>query len=128
MQRTAETMARLVCRASLLKSDDPRIKGTSLSSRICKNCDLGVVESVYHLVMQCHNMEDISLSMYNQLQCEASMLNDRLRESPQDSFPYLLGMTMLNVELDKVIAGLQISGRYICLMYKRVINARKGIV
>ena len=70
---------------------------------------------------------DIRLSMYNQLQCEAMVFYDKLRENPQDNLPMLLGKTVTNVVFDNVITGLQIAVRHICLMYKRVINARKGI-
>ena len=127
MQKTAETMARLVCRASLLKSDDPRLKGSSLSDRICQSCDLGVVENIYHLIMQCPYMDDIRQSMYRQLQNDVVVYFDKLKENPQDNLAMLLGKVVANVDLETVISGLQIVGRHICLMYKRVINSREGI-
>ena len=48
-----ETLAKLVCHASLLKVDDVRLKGSSLASKFCTLCDLGQKEDVRHLVLQC---------------------------------------------------------------------------
>ena len=57
-QKVCETMAQLVCHASRLKSDDIRYKGASMSTRSCHMCELGIVESVVHLVMQCPAFEN----------------------------------------------------------------------
>ena len=56
-QKLCEIMARLVCHASRLKSDDLRYKGAIASVLACRHCDLIIVESVVHLVMQCPTFE-----------------------------------------------------------------------
>ena len=48
--RNCEVMAHLVCRSSKLKSDDIRLKSLTLSHRICPNCDLYIVEDLYHII------------------------------------------------------------------------------
>ena len=53
MQRMCETMARLICRTSQLKSDDFRLKYSPIGARLCPNCALGIEETLHHMVMQC---------------------------------------------------------------------------
>ena len=46
-------MASLVCNTGLLKSTAFRLKGKTFSHRICKKCNLGILENINHLVRQC---------------------------------------------------------------------------
>ena len=48
-----DIMAALVCDKSLQKSTDHRFKRKSFSHKICNRCDLGILENVGHIVMQC---------------------------------------------------------------------------
>ena len=60
-------MALMVCNTSLLKGRDYRLKISTHSERICNECDLGIVENTFHLVMQCPTHEDDRKPMYNEL-------------------------------------------------------------
>ena len=53
MIRQCETMAKLVCHASMLKSDDVRLKGLNRSHRQCPLCKLAALDDVNHLLLQC---------------------------------------------------------------------------
>ena len=68
-----EIMARLVCYASRLKSDDVRYKGASLSTVRGQFCDLGVVENVVHILMQCPAFEDKRRIMFENI-CEIKLM------------------------------------------------------
>ena len=46
-----ETMARLACDTNLLKSCNLRYKRSTLASRMCYECNLGIEEDVNHIVM-----------------------------------------------------------------------------
>ena len=50
---TFEIMAKLVCRCSMLKSDDLRLKNLTASKRWCEFCELSEVEDVRHLTLNC---------------------------------------------------------------------------
>ena len=127
MQRTSETMAKLLCRASRLKCDDPLLKGTSTSSRMCTNCDLGVVENMYHMIMQCPYTEDVRVSMYKEIEKGAVDFSTRMISNPPSAFAWLVGKTMEDMDIDTICRGLEIAGLHIGIMYRRVINSRKGI-
>ena len=127
MQRTSEIMAKLICRASRLKSDDPTLKDTSVYTRMCTNCDLGVVENVYHMIMQCPFTEDIRKSMFGVMDTNVAEFSSRIKDNPSNTVAWLLGKTMEDIETHTMCTGLEIPGRHICIMYRRVINSRKGI-
>ena len=59
-----ETMARLVCHASLLKTDDLRLKNQSRINRVCSHCDLAALEDARHLVLQCPILQQKRATMF----------------------------------------------------------------
>ena len=127
MQRTSETMAKLICRTSRLKSDDPRLKDASIGARMCQRCSLGVVENLYHLIMQCPDMVDIRYAMYEQLDLWVPNLSRKIKESPQDAFSWLIGKSMVDLSALDTVRSLEITGRHICMMYLRAIEVKEGI-
>ena len=72
MQKMCETMTRLICQASRLRADEPGLKSTSVGARMCLNCNLGIVENLYHMIMQCPIMEDIRYNMYTEHEGQSS--------------------------------------------------------
>ena len=127
MQRVSETMAKLICRASRLKSDDPTLKDTSIFNRMCTNCEMGVVENVYHMVLQCPFTEDIRRAMFDDMASYVTEFSNRVKDNPSNTLAWLLGRTMEEIEAHTMCTGLEISGSHIYSMYRRVINSRKGI-
>ena len=57
--RMCDDMARIVCRVSKLKSDDPEYKRLPFGSRSCKLCEGFAEENIVHLTMQCPFFEDV---------------------------------------------------------------------
>ena len=127
MQKTSETMVKLISRASHLKADDPTLRDTSHLSRMCANCDLGITENLLHLVMQCPFQDDVRASMYKVMYEQAYDFAVKVNENPQCTFQWLLGNFRDEVETNVMYAGLEIAGRHISKMYWKVINGRTGI-
>ena len=48
-----EDMAKLVCDTSLLKNNDYSAKRRTFGFKVCSRCDLGIIESAKHFIMQC---------------------------------------------------------------------------
>ena len=65
--RMCEEMATLVCETGLLKSTDCRLKRMTFSNKMCSNCDLGILEDVKHIVMQCPFYSDERNRMHDLL-------------------------------------------------------------
>ena len=53
MVKMCETMSRIICHASLLKKDDFRLKGSTMSHKTCIMCDLYCIEDIIHIISQC---------------------------------------------------------------------------
>ena len=85
-QRMCESMARLVCRASRLKGDDPRNKGAGHSSSVCCRCELGITENAMHVIMQCPAGEKARCEMLKEIEESSDAFRVKSNEDPGDVF------------------------------------------
>ena len=127
MQGTCETMARSVCHASQLKDDDFRLFGSSHSERICTCCELGIIETVNHVVMQCPNTDSIRRQMFKDIHDSDPAISNELRQRPDQTFNWLMGKQPENIETSVMVQMWVIAGTYICEMYRRRISTREGV-
>ena len=51
----------------MIKNDDCRLRGTPIGSRMCILCDLGAIEDIRHVVMQCPYHIAKGTSMYSEI-------------------------------------------------------------
>ena len=86
-----ETMAQLVCNASLLWADDIRLKHLPKYAKICPLCDLAALEDLRHLILQCPSSEQKRREMFSNLERSAGSLGVRLLQNADDMLPILLG-------------------------------------
>ena len=59
-----ENLSKIVCHASLLKSDDIRLKRQT-AAKFCELCDLSVIDDANHLVMQCPSLPEMRKLMFD---------------------------------------------------------------
>ena len=88
MMKRCETIVKLISHASLLKVDDVRLRGASSFSKFCVDCDLGVVDDIRHLVLQCPKWQTGRTEMMNEI----------------ENIPDGRGVALLNSQCDLVIA------------------------
>ena len=89
--KMCESLARIVCKTSLLKSDDYKLKSLTPSNRVCNNCDLYGPEDIKHLLKQCPATEDNRVKLYHKLYLIDSSIRERVKNEPQQVFIWLLG-------------------------------------
>ena len=65
--RKCETMVKLLCHASLLKSDDVRLLKASFCAKSCIMCDNAAYEDANHMIMQCSYHSNTQLEMYDEM-------------------------------------------------------------
>ena len=65
--RICECMVRIISYNSLLKADDFHLRGLIMSHKLCEICDLYIVESIQHMIMQCPGVYKERESMFNQI-------------------------------------------------------------
>ena len=121
-------MARLVCHASRLKCDDPRLKKESFSQKICLECTLGIPETAYHMVMQCPVNENIRKLMFNEIRASDNHFDERSTSAPGEAFYWLMGKHSPGIEVDNMCKIWAVSERHIAAMYHlRLRPKREGI-
>ena len=113
-----ESMAKLVCRCSNLKSDSINYKGTCLSNRACENCDMFQEENLEHVMLHCPNNADIQDKLMSdikelELRCNSTMVNDG------QILSNLLGKPINGIDMRTMMEFWMIAGGAISSMFTR---------
>ena len=121
MVSRCELMVRILCRATLLKDDDCRLKGQSRWARTCMRCELGSLEDAAHMIMQC------PVGTLNR-----GLLNRELSEicptiDPQEFLGVVLGRDIDGWDFDDMRPLREVSAKYVSLMYYDTLRARTGV-
>ena len=119
-----EIMARLVCDSSLLKAHHVKYKGTSHASRMCDKCDLGVEETVMHIIMQCPFFEENKKIMFEELNQSEDVAIIELLRDHGGIFLYLMGKQPERVSFEAMHSFWSIAAKHITDIYKRAIIDR----
>ena len=125
LTNNCEIMSKLVCKASLLKDHDYRLKRKSFSHKVCVRCVLGIREDVNHVVMQCPCNEGIREEMLDVIKAIDVDKSTRLLSEPQNVFKTLMGYHPIDMPLEFMINVWVISSKYIADMYRQVIRSRQ---
>ena len=121
-----ENMAKLVCGASYLKSDDIKFKNGSFFSKTCDLCENTTYENVRHIVMECHGTADLRYSMFNELN-QTEQCHWWRQIDPSKALETLLGGNPCNFEFRNMLPIWCVSMKWVNQMYKRVVRSRSGI-
>ena len=119
-----EIMASLVCDTSLLKANDYRLKKKSYSQKICTRCQLGILENIKHLVMQCPHFSDESRALYDALNLLRTETSARVLNDPQNYFPILMGKQPEYATFHEMVEIWMITSDHISKIYKRALEGR----
>ena len=125
--RMCETLVKIVCKTSRLKSDDFRLKDTTHSQKVCEGCDMATVESIRHLLMQCPSTLVERNIMYDKIRDIYPQFDVRCNEEPGEAILWLLGKHINGVDIDTMYDIWKISGCTIFDIYKSAIKRREGI-
>ena len=121
-----ETLAKIVCRTSRLKCDDIRYRSATHSQRVCERCDLSVVETIGHLIMQCPSASVLRDAMVNEIKQIDPYFDDRCMQSPDEATFWLLGKHIEGVEHDLMGDIWKIAGVYVQRMYLEAMANRES--
>ena len=125
--RMCETLAKIVCKASRLKSDDFRLRDSTHSMMVCEGCDMFTVESMSHLLMQCPSTTDKRNRMFGKINEVYPQFDANCMEEPGEVFNWLLGKPIPGVDIDLMYEIWKISGYCILDIYMCTLNQRAGI-
>ena len=115
-QKICKTMARMICHTSLLKDDDPRCRGGSNSLRNCSRCELGIPETLRHLVIQCPENEGLKEILFKEIAKVDDSFYERCMNATDQLFFWLLGKPIEGVNIDVMTDIWIIAGYHLCNM------------
>ena len=118
--RACELMVKLLCKGSKLKSDDIRLRGSTVFTRMCSHCDLGSLEDTLHLIMQCPAQADTRLELYKQIDVICPGLEH------QEYFYVIMGKFIEGWSFEDMMPIWRASCQQVMKMYRFAIR-REGI-
>ena len=121
IMKRCETMVKLLCKASFLKDDDCRLKKKPLGSRMCTMCELGALENVEHMVMQCPANNVYRNLLYNGINEIAPGVE------PANFLNVVMGKFIEGWDFEQMVPIWEISVVYVVNMYYDSLRARQGI-
>ena len=125
--RSCETIARLVCHASLLKVDDVRLKRHNRSDRSCSLCDMYEYDNVEHLVMHCPRLQPERTSMFYEINEIEGRCGKVILSNSVSTLGVLLGRSVDNLPQELMDEVWLVAAKHIGKMYYRCLSLRKGI-
>ena len=116
-----EIMVKLLCKCSLLKGDDIRLRRGTIASRMCIQCEMACPEDTMHMVMQCPSHDELRRNMWE----EIDTLNYDIDQA--EYFPTVMGKFLPEIDFDDMCRLWVISCTHIVKMYYNTLNSRLGI-
>ena len=104
--RRCEVMIKILCKASLLKDDDCRLKGQPFGSRMCIRCVLCALETATHMIMQCPANAHHRQSMHDEIR----VIHPGIY--PQEYLNVVMGKCIVEWEYDNVVPIWEISAKW----------------
>ena len=123
--RMSETLVRIVCRSSNLKSDHYEFNDKSIISRSCSRCESISEENIFHVVMQCDANLEMRINMLAELNDTARSIMQYV--DPGNLFYVMLGRVEEGFSFEEMCTLWTISGKWIQRMYDVTIKERIGI-
>ena len=101
-----------------------RLKKKSYSHKICTKCELGILESIKHLVMQCPYFSEESGEIFDFLGRLNDEVADRVMDDPTEYFNILMGKQPDYDSFAEMEKMWLMSGTVISRLYRRAISER----
>ena len=111
--RACELMVKLLCKGSNLKSDNIRLRGSTILSRMCSLCDVGIIEDTIHVVMQCPAQADIRQELHRQIGNICPQIEH------QEYFHVIMGKFIQGWDFEDMLPIWKASCQHIMRMYIR---------
>ena len=111
--KMCKSLARLVCHASILKTDDVRLKKLNRSERVCFLCDLYEDDNVRHLVMQCPKLQSERATMFTELRSRGGGSGASVIDNTGDILSVNLGRPSDILTAEQMDAFWLVSGKHL---------------
>ena len=122
-----ETMVKLICGASSLKSDNYQYRSDNTRRVYCDLCQNLAIEDIEHLIMQCPYLQDIRTKMFEDLSSVAIEYRTQVYNTGENIFHILLGKIPTRFDPEFTYKFMRIVCICVHKMYCTVISNRVGV-
>ena len=122
-----EVMAKLLCRCSMLKSDDIRLKDAAAFFKWCEFCDLPEIEDANHMVIRCPAFQNVREHMFRDISTIVGGYAAYMPRTMDDLFNIAMGGYVAGLDLQTMMDIWLSCAYYISQMYDSRVKARKGV-
>ena len=127
LMRQCEDVTKLICGASDLKSDDPRLKSARPTEKMCVLCDGFETENVRHLILHCPHLNDLRDEMLLSIRNMPNGKGNEILIKSDNLLYTLVGKRSVDFDEQININFNTITVVYISRMYRIMIRERQGI-
>ena len=125
--KQCEDMIKLLCGASRLKCDDPRLKRTANVYKMCESCNMYEIEDAKHVIMHCTRVNELRSEMYDYINAIIGDKGKTIIDRSENTLYTLLGRQCKEVDERANREFNVIASTYISKMYRLIVKDRKGI-
>ena len=125
MMLSCETMSKLICRASRLKSY--MYKNDNVNRPYCDMCNDFAVENVEHLLIHCSSLNEKRGKMLKEIEELEKYYGTKILSATSNNLPTFLGKIPENADPEMMLYFYRIVATNVHQMYLTVIKNREGI-
>ena len=126
--KRCETMVKIICNVSLLKSDNYLLDNAVFSKKVCERCDDFVLEDAKHVILQCASTNELRVEMFLEIERMPDGIGKHIVDSSEDILATILGKFCNTVSVQHMVEFWKITCTYVDKMYRSCINGRNRIV
>ena len=127
LPKQCEDMIKLICGASRLKCDDPRLRNAARVDKMCELCSKYEVEDAKHVILYCTYVNEIRAEMYECFNAMPDNLCMSILDGSDNIYYTLLGKPCKEIDENIYREFNVIASSYISKMYRMVVRDRQGI-
>ena len=122
-----ETMAKVVCRASKLKSDHYSYRKEPTLNKYCDLCHSYAIEDIEHIIVYCPALFEIREKMYAEIAALERENDVTFFNTGNSNLKILLGKIPEDIDINMVYRFQRTVAINVHRMYITVLNKREGI-
>ena len=122
-----ETMVKILCHSSQLREDDYNLRGKLLNYKVCPHCDLGVFESINHVIMQCPANEEARRVMFDRILQIDDGTGRYALDNCDNVFNLILGSRIKGLSNEQLYPIWEITGEVVTRIYWNIVRDRSGV-
>ena len=127
LMQQCETMSKLICGASRLKSDSYMYKNDCINRPYCDMCNNFAIENVEHLIMHCPALKEKREKMLQEIEALEYLSGTQILLPSGNNLPIFLGKIPENVDHETMLHFHRIVAKNVHQMYIFVLKNRDGI-